>query len=367
MENFAHTLLGLSLAKTGLERATPLATAALVVSSNLPDIDVAVWLFGGTPAYLEYHRGLTHSFAGLFSLAVILAFTLTFIDRRFRLRRNAFQRPCRPARLFWLSFLGGLGHLAMDSTNSYGTRPLMPANDRWFYGDLAFVLDPWIWLILGSAVVWLATNSPARILLSAIVVALLSLIVAFAARHPTDEYPVAVSSTVRMIWFAGLAIVIVGRALNWSRGKEKVARYAILLLALYYGGLWLARQEAADRARVSLPAESHVAAVWAAPANPMLWQSIAVIEGKFFTRYENIVGVPSEWRELLALEPQFIDALSRDRRAQTFLKFARFASSVVEKREDGYAITVRDARFDLRLTARLEEDLTLRSVDVSWY
>jgi inner membrane protein len=367
MENFAHTLLGLSLAKAGLERATPMATAALVISSNLPDIDVAVWIFGGTPAYLQYHRGLTHSFAGLFALAVILASALTFIDRRFRLRRNAFQRPCRPARLFLLSFLGGLGHMVMDSTNSYGTRPLMPASDRWFYGDLAFVLDPWIWLILGSAVVWLATNSPARILLSLIVIALLSLVVAFAARHPTPEYPVAVSSTVRIIWFACLAIVILGRALNLGRGGERVARYSILLLVIYYGGLWLARQEAADRARNSLPSESHLAAVWAAPANPVIWQSVAAIDGKFFTRYENITGAPTEWRELTALEPQFIDALGRDSRARTFLKFARFTSSAVEKREDGYAITMRDARFDLRLAARLREDFTLRSVDVSWH
>ncbi len=367
MENFAHTLLGLSLAKTGLERATPMATASLVISSNLPDIDVVMGLLGGTPAYLEYHRGLTHSFAGLFGLAVILAFALTFVDRRFRLRRNAFQRPCRPLRLFWLAFLGGLGHLAMDSTNSYGTRPLMPASDRWFYGDLAFVLDPWIWLILGSAIVWIATNSAARILLSGLVVALLSLIVALAARHPTIEHPVAVSSGVRIIWFVGLFIVIVGRALNWGRGGEKLARYAILFLALYYGGLWLARQEAADRARNSLPPESYLAAVWPAPANPLVWRSVAAIDGKFFTRYENILGTPSEWREMPALEERFIAALSQSPRAQTFLKFARFISSAVEKSEDGYAIMLRDARFDLRLTARLNEDLTVRSVDVGWH
>ncbi len=367
MENFAHTLLGFSLAKAGLERATPMATASLVISSNLPDIDAVMSIFGGTPAYLQYHRGLTHSFIGLFSLAAILAFVLTFIDRRFRLRRNAFQRPSRPLRLFWLCFLGGLGHLVMDSTNSYGTRPLMPLSDRWFYGDLAFVLDPWIWLILGCAVVWLVTNSPARILFCGLIVAILSLIVAFAARHPTIEHPAAVSSTVRIIWFAGLFIVIVGRALNWGRAGARLARYAILFLALYYGGLWLARQEAADRAGSSLSSESYVAAVWPAPANPMMWQSVAAIDGKFFTRYENIMGEPSEWREMPALEPEFIDALSQSAQAQTFLKFARFTSASVEKSENGYAIILRDVRFDLRLVAMLDHELTIRSVDVSWY
>lgn len=367
MENLAHTLLGLSFAKAGLERATPMATAALVISSNLPDIDAVMWVFGGTPAYLQYHRGLTHSLAGLICLAVILALALTFVDRRFRLRRNAFQRPARPLRLFWLCFLGGLGHLLMDSANSYGTRPLLPASDRWFYGDLAFVLDPWIWLILGCAVVWLATNSAARILLSGLIVTLLSLIVAMSAQHPTPEHPVAVSSTVRIIWFGGLFIVILGRALNLGRAGEKLARYAIFLLALYYGGLWLARQEATDRAKTSLPAESQVAAVWPAPANPMVWQSVAAIDGKFFTRYENIVGSPTEWREMPALETRFIDALGQSARAQTFLKFARFTSAHVEENENGYAITLRDVRFDLRLVAMLDQELTVRSVDVSWY
>ena len=69
MENLAHTLLGLSFAKAGLERVTPLATTALVISSNLPDIDVLSRIEGGTVSYLEYHRGFTHGFVGLLLVA----------------------------------------------------------------------------------------------------------------------------------------------------------------------------------------------------------------------------------------------------------------------------------------------------------
>src|ERR1700742_2338623 len=100
MENLTHTLLGLSMAKAGLERATPLATTALVVASNLPDIDVGLRLFGDSSTYLESHRGYTHSFLGLAILALIVTFVLTFIDRRFRLRRDFRRRPMRPLRLF---------------------------------------------------------------------------------------------------------------------------------------------------------------------------------------------------------------------------------------------------------------------------
>ncbi len=148
MENLAHTLLGLSFAKGGLERATPLATTTLVISSNLPDIDVFSRVEGGIVSYLGIHRGFTHGFVGLAILAAGLTIALMFIDRRFRLRRDPFRRPLRPVRIFLLAYLGGLGHTFMDFTNVYGVRPLVPFNTRWFYGDLAFVVDPWIWLIL---------------------------------------------------------------------------------------------------------------------------------------------------------------------------------------------------------------------------
>ena len=92
MENLAHTLLGLSFAKAGLERATPLATTALVISSNLPDIDVLSRIEGGTVSYLQYHRSFTHGFIGLLLVAAALTLALMFIDRRLRLRHD--PGPC---------------------------------------------------------------------------------------------------------------------------------------------------------------------------------------------------------------------------------------------------------------------------------
>ena len=70
MENLAHTLFGLALAKAGLERTTPLATTALVISSNFPDIDV-VTRVRGLSTYLEHHRGLTHSLVGIAVLGAV--------------------------------------------------------------------------------------------------------------------------------------------------------------------------------------------------------------------------------------------------------------------------------------------------------
>jgi inner membrane protein len=368
MENFAHTLFGLSLAKAGLERATPLAATALIISSSMPDIDVVMGLIGGTPAYLTHHRGLTHSFIGVFALAVFLTMLLSFFDRRLRLRRNAFLRPTRPMRLFALSCLGGLGHLFMDYTNSYGVRPLLPMSERWFYGDLAFVLDPWLWLILGSSVVWLTASNFPRSIFWLAAGALASLLIAMAAPEPTPQYPLTIPLAVRVIWFSGLAVVIAGALLRWGRAGEKLARYSLLVLALYYGGLWLARQEAVDRAKIMPPAGSAaVSAVWPTPANPFVWQAVSRGQGAIYTRYIDIVGAESEWRESVLLDAKFVEALGSSPQASTFLWFSRFATASVEEQEDGYSLVLRDVRFDLRMKASLDRDLKVRSVDVRWH
>src|SRR5580704_11925048 len=55
MDNVTHTLFGLTLARTPLGRAGRGATAALVLASNAPDIDV-VATARGAPSYLTWRR-----------------------------------------------------------------------------------------------------------------------------------------------------------------------------------------------------------------------------------------------------------------------------------------------------------------------
>jgi inner membrane protein len=42
--------------------------------------------------------------------------------------------------------------------NTYGVRFLEPLSHRWFYGDMIFIVDPWIWIafILGLEMSWRA-------------------------------------------------------------------------------------------------------------------------------------------------------------------------------------------------------------------
>ena len=70
MFNSTHTLLGIAIARSGLDRWTPHATTTAIVASNFPDID-AFTLFADSAIYLDHHRGITHSvFAIPFMAAV---------------------------------------------------------------------------------------------------------------------------------------------------------------------------------------------------------------------------------------------------------------------------------------------------------
>jgi inner membrane protein len=51
-------------------------------------------------------------------------------------------------------------HVFMDFTNSYGVRLLMPFSDRWFYGDALYIVDPWLYLVLGVG--WLLARRNPR-------------------------------------------------------------------------------------------------------------------------------------------------------------------------------------------------------------
>lgn len=368
MENLAHTLLGLSLAKAGLERVTPLATTALVISSNLPDIDVLSRV-NGPVSYLEYHRGFTHGFVGLAVVAAGLTLVLTFLDRRFRLRRDPFRRPLRPMRIFFLAYAGGLGHSFMDFTNVYGVRPLLPFSDRWFYGDVVFVVDPWIWLILGSAVVWLTTTDGARTLFWLLIGIILALVIGLALRHPYDSQMLAIPAPARAGWFLGLAIIVAGTLFRWRGAGERLAKYSLLLLAIYYCGMWMAHQSALKEAQNSLKTSGVTSiAIWPAPANPLLWQAAARTNDAVYVRNVNLAERQEQWRELPVLDPKLADALRQSNEARGFLDFMRYGTATAEERADGTrVVALRDLRFDLRMRVELDREMTVTSVDVRWF
>src|SRR5688500_18153429 len=150
MHPFTHTLVGLTAAKAGLERLSPLATTVCMLAANSPDSDVVVGFVTDRWTYLHHHRGITHSIVGVIALAVLVPGIIWLGERGFA-RLQGKQPRTRFRGLLLASLIVTATHPLMDWTNNYGVRPFLPWSNRWFYGDLVFIVDPYILLLAGGA------------------------------------------------------------------------------------------------------------------------------------------------------------------------------------------------------------------------
>jgi inner membrane protein len=134
MFNSTHTFVGVTIARTGLDRWVPRAVITAAIAANLPDIDI-VTAMSGTPTYLEYHRGITHSVVGIPVLALALAAVMYYFSEN-----------------FWKTYIVALiamaTHPLLDLANTYGLRPFLPWDGGWYYGDLLPIFDPYLDAIL---------------------------------------------------------------------------------------------------------------------------------------------------------------------------------------------------------------------------
>lgn len=145
MDNLCHTLVGAALAQSGLKKRSPLGTATLLIAANLPDID-GISLAWGRVAALVFRRGWTHGVLAMSIWPFLLAGAVLVFDR------VVTQRGVRFWPLVGLAAIGVISHPLLDLLNTYGIRLLMPFSDQWFYGDTLFIVDIWVWIILGTGV-----------------------------------------------------------------------------------------------------------------------------------------------------------------------------------------------------------------------
>jgi inner membrane protein len=137
------------MGEAGLRRRTRFSAAALMISANLPDLDVLVFATD-TPS-VSFRRGWTHGIVAQLALPVILTGVFWLLDRRTRARPDS-SPPFRAGWILLLSYFGVYSHVFLDYLNNYGVRLLTPFDWHWFYGDAVFIVDLWLWLVLGVGV-----------------------------------------------------------------------------------------------------------------------------------------------------------------------------------------------------------------------
>jgi inner membrane protein len=345
MDPVTHTLTGAALSRAGLNRTTPLATATLVIAANAPDIDILAAL-QGSYASLALRRGVTHGPIALVLLpALITAVVLTY-DRVWRRRRQADEQPVRPWPILLLALIGVLTHPLLDWMNTYGIRLLMPFSDRWFYGDVLFIIDPWVWLILATPlaavysrnrrgrIAWMLLGGAATVLVMA-----------------APQVPLGA----RVLWLAGVGALLAAVA-RW-RLQDRLPGAGTARIALAATGLYLLlmfgldRAARADTLRAAAAAGFDVERVMLAPApaNPLAADIVVATPtsyrlGRFdWTRRPHVT-----WRAApipLGERTAPVLATLQLQEVRDFLRWTRFPFVEVEETERGHRVRFGDARY----------------------
>lgn len=344
MDNLTHSLVGLAAAKAGLDRLSPYATSVCVVSANIADADFVTLFFGDRWSLLQHHRGITHSIVGTIGIGFLVPLVAAAIER---LVVKARRRPprIRFRGLLIASLIVAATHPLLDWTNNYGVRPLLPWSGRWFYGDLVFIFDPYIWLLLGGVAFLLTSKSkPKTAGWSALGFGVTAFIGLAGWRSGPDGTSLKVAF---VVWVTALTLLAALRAYGMhERFGRTTAIVALSQIVIYWGCLASFHHFAINNAsavanNIATANGEHVLRVVAMPtaATPYWWQSVAETDVAMY-RYKIKAGSDSygpssnpdfsRYEKPIGQGAQLVAMAERDRRAQIFLGFARFPIARVE-------------------------------------
>ena len=337
MDPIAHTFSGMALAAAGLRRATPLAATALFMGVNAPDVDI-VSSFVADYESLAFRRGWTHGVLALALWPFVLTGVLLAWDRYVRRRRDPTAAPARAGPLLALTAIAIVSHPTLDWLNNYGLRWLMPFSGRWFYGDALFVIDPWVWLLLGGAAFLTFSKSRlARVRWTVLAVLATVLILL--------NIPRLVPVLSAVLWAAGIAALIVLR--RWLRDAppqvlERAAQAGVAVTVVYMVALIAASAAARGEVRAAAAAQGidgiEDVMVAPAPADPFGGEVVVVTRDEYVLGRFNWLTRPRamlEERRVARPRGAAYELAAQDPAARRFLVWSRFPAVEVEAAADG--------------------------------
>jgi len=333
LDNLTHSLIGLTAAKAGLEKLSPGTTTLCVLAANAPDADI-VALVGGRWAYLHHHRGITHSIIGTLAIAVALPLVFYLADLLIARVRHR-PRTIKLRGLLVASLLASATHPLMDWTNNYGMRFLLPWDARWSYGDLIFIIDPFLWVMLGGSAFLMTSRTKLQGVTWLVIAGATSFLVLFGSVGPgrlVDPTPL------RILWVTALILLVVLFRLDVAeRWGAKTALVAIGIVLVYIGGLFgvhavALRHTQLEASRIASEYGERTVKIAAMPtlANPLRWLSVVETDRATYRFGLGLLGADQGGANMVRIEkPSGVEAealaqAAGDERSQVFLEFSRF-------------------------------------------
>jgi inner membrane protein len=267
VDNITHSLVGVALADLALGRRAankhrPLVVGAGIVAANLPDIDIALsWMTPAPLGYLLHHRGHTHTFAGLAALALAMGAVYWWVPSVRKLPRSG------RLRLWLLIAIALSSHLALDSLNSYGVHPFYPFDNGWYFGDAVFILEPWLWIILGVAVAWNGRTRTARL------VAAVPMLLVLPVAAATGVLPLA--AVAALVIIGGVFATVALRVSPYARTAAALTICAALV-ACFMATSRVARATALHALEPELRGAVLDVVRTPNPSSPLCWEVIAI-------------------------------------------------------------------------------------------
>ena len=228
MDNLTHSMTGLAVAHCfPSERWGRWVAPVGIVAANLPDIELDFANFSDKAYYLVYHRGWSHGLIGITVQALVLSLVVVGIGKL--LDRNRTDKICPPLwAVFALCAVEGYVHLLLDWFNTYGVRPFYPIDTTWHYGDILFVMDPWVWLMLGGTLMLSGGSNRFGNIVWIAVACITTYLVSFACMRGITPLPVLA------VWLLAITgFVIAGVKLKRGLQPGKAARVALSMMAAY--------------------------------------------------------------------------------------------------------------------------------------
>jgi inner membrane protein len=254
--------------------------ATAVLANNFPDLDfLYAGITGGKLGYLLHHRGHTHTLVLALPQA-LLCYAL--VAASLALRRKRLPKADQLI-LLAVAVLGPVLHVFMDYCNNYGVHPFWPFDNRWFYGDLVFVIEPWLLVLLLCSNLGAVRTSVSKGLLLAALAGLLLLAWILPLIQPLVAFALTLTAMLG-VWRLHAA----GARTRITVGVLGVGTLLVVLLGARQQVLALVRADLAPSADVSTLAIS----ASPTPGNPLCWSVLGVQRAGATYRIRQAVAAP---------------------------------------------------------------------------